>query len=680
MRLHRERLRRSSGSIARVLVAASLLTTTALSPAQRSSHTGTTAGKQAGIVITEFPLPTPSQCYGITAGSDGNLWFTEATANKIGQITPGGAITEFVVPTAFGYPTGITAGRDGAVWFTEDFGDKIGRITSMGKITEFSLAAHSGASFIAAGPDGKLWFTEYISNKIGRITPAGVVTEFPLATGSSPYGIAAGPDGNVWFTEFGGNKIGRITPAGVITEFPLSSAAGTNFTTAGPDGNVWFTENGDKIGRIVPSTGVVTEFPLPGPDDGPIGIAAGSDGALWFTAFNSNKIGRITPAGAVTEFPVPATTSSPVGITAGPDGNVWFVEEFGNHIGRVRLPQTGTANRVQQTAPIKLGTSGSNIQDSTGTCCSAGTLGSLVKDAAGQTYILSNNHVLARLNAASIGETIMQTGYIDTVPQCSTAGAIGVAELNKFVSLSLTGQNTVDAAIADVIPGQVDPSGSILGIGTVSAVTATPALRMRVMKSGRTTGKTTGSIDVLHVTANITAGSCAGPFGPLKFVEQFGVIPYPFDQGGDSGSLIVKQVSSGRPNPVGLLFAKSNDGTTLANPIDTVLTALGVTFVAAAPTAAERANAAPAATDPRVEATAGVKKRYEDFLLGLPEVVGHGVGYSQSGSGKVVIRLFLRKTTDAARRAAPTSLEGIPVELQETGDFQATPICSKATN
>ena len=44
----------------------------------------------------------------------------------------------------------------------------------------------------------------------------------------------------------------------------------------------------------------------------------------------------------------------------------------------------------------------------------------------------------------------------------------------------------------------------------------------------------------------------------------------------------MKQVSSVRPNPVGLLIVKSNDGTTLANPIDTVLTALGVTFVAAA--------------------------------------------------------------------------------------------------
>ncbi len=48
----------------------------------------TTKGK-----ITEFPLPTrcesPLGCepFGITAGPDGNLWFTESSGNKIWRIT-----------------------------------------------------------------------------------------------------------------------------------------------------------------------------------------------------------------------------------------------------------------------------------------------------------------------------------------------------------------------------------------------------------------------------------------------------------------------------------------------------------------------------------------------------------------------------------------------------------------
>jgi hypothetical protein len=66
----------------------------------------------------------------ITAGPDGNLWFTESRANKIGRITPSGTIDEFPVPTAKSLPFGITAGPDGNLWFTESKANKIGRITS----------------------------------------------------------------------------------------------------------------------------------------------------------------------------------------------------------------------------------------------------------------------------------------------------------------------------------------------------------------------------------------------------------------------------------------------------------------------------------------------------------------------------------------------------------------------
>ena len=48
--------------------------------------------------ITEFPLPTGGSPSGITAGPDGNLWFTEFNGNKIGRITPGGTTTGFSAP------------------------------------------------------------------------------------------------------------------------------------------------------------------------------------------------------------------------------------------------------------------------------------------------------------------------------------------------------------------------------------------------------------------------------------------------------------------------------------------------------------------------------------------------------------------------------------------------------
>lgn len=97
----------------------------------------TTAG-----VITEFALPTAgSGPLWIVTGPDGALWFTEAapvptannnlvfTGNKIGRITTSGAITEFTLPTAGSGPAIITVGPDGALWFTEATANKIGRLT-----------------------------------------------------------------------------------------------------------------------------------------------------------------------------------------------------------------------------------------------------------------------------------------------------------------------------------------------------------------------------------------------------------------------------------------------------------------------------------------------------------------------------------------------------------------------
>ncbi len=79
--------------------------------------------------ITEFPLPTSPKPEGITAGPDGNLWFTELYGNQIGRISPSGTISEFPLPTSGSGPSGITAGPDGNLWFTENVG-KIGRITT----------------------------------------------------------------------------------------------------------------------------------------------------------------------------------------------------------------------------------------------------------------------------------------------------------------------------------------------------------------------------------------------------------------------------------------------------------------------------------------------------------------------------------------------------------------------
>ena len=266
--------------------------------------------------FTEFPVPTAaSEPSDITPGPDGALWFTEFRGNRIGRITTDGSITEFPLPademffdiftqslTSSRGPRGIVAGPDGNLWFAEFNAARIGRMTTTGELTEYRLPTpNTRVVRITAGPDGALWFAEPGASKIGRITTDGVITEFATPTPASrPVGIASGPDGNLWFTEVLGNRIGRITPEGVITEFPLptggpgeQATARPEDITAGPDGALWFTEfNADQIGRIT-TAGVITEYPIPTPESRPHGIAAGPDGGVWFTASQANRIGRI---------------------------------------------------------------------------------------------------------------------------------------------------------------------------------------------------------------------------------------------------------------------------------------------------------------------------------------------------------------------------------------------------
>ena len=172
----------------------------------------------------------------------------------------------------------------------------------------------------------------------------------------------------------------------------------------------------------------------------------------------------------------------------------------------------GPAHRLDQTFPLQLVTSGGNINDFSKGFCFGGTLGALVQEADGNQYILSNNHVLARTNRAAIGEDIIQPGLIDQSPACAKDTNDAVADLSAFIPILFKTKrtipiNTVDAAIAQVRQGRVDPTGSILDIEVINGETLAPTLNLAVKKSGRTSGLTSGTISAVNVTVYVYFGS-----------------------------------------------------------------------------------------------------------------------------------------------------------------------------
>lgn len=355
----------------------------------------------------------------------------------------------------------------------------------------------------------------------------------------------------------------------------------------------------------------------------------------------------------------------------------------------------GPAHRLDQPFPIQLGTSGGNINDSTKAFCCGGTLGALVQDAAGTQYILSNNHVLARTNRAALGEDIIQPGLIDQSPVCAKDTTDAVADLFAFIPIQFKTKNTmptntVDAAIAQVRPGTVDSTGFILDIGVISSATLSPTLNLAVKKSGRTTGLTHGTITAVSVTVDVSySKTCGSGNQTARFVNQSFVSPGSFLAGGDSGSLMVEAVDAA-PRAVGLLFAGSST-VAVANPIQPVLNSFNIAMVGATSSAnlfnrmivwvrkfwrVSESQAAsqqlPGEADPAaVDAVTRVKERHENRLLGIPGVVGLGVGLSDSVAGRPVIEIYVKQATDSLRRTLPASLDGVEVKIVETGEIFA---------
>src|SRR5262249_28505674 len=107
----------------------------------------------------------------ITAGPDGNVWFTERLGNNIGRITPGGVLTEFPIPTLASLPNTIRSGPHHALYFTEEIG-KLGRITDDGDIKEYDVPNPAGApNGSGSGPAASdVWFTVFTDDRIGRLT------------------------------------------------------------------------------------------------------------------------------------------------------------------------------------------------------------------------------------------------------------------------------------------------------------------------------------------------------------------------------------------------------------------------------------------------------------------------------------------------------------------------------
>jgi len=236
----------------------------------------------------------------------------------------------------------------------------------------------------------------------------------------------------------------------------------------------------------------------------------------------------------------------------------------------------------------------------------AGTLGAWVRRGQGsERYILSNNHVLAASNEASIGDFIRQPGRADggteddrfarltEFAQIRFDGGNGGGGKKNAAALAWRGwkwpanlvarlvgcpfrlevrplavqqpyPNLVDAAIAQVnLEEWVDPV--VPSIGEPAGIRDFQ-LGDRVQKTGRTTEHTVGVVEVVGSQTQVDYGT-----GIATFDDQFVIRADSGEFSGDSGSAVFGEDA----HLGGLLFA-GGEGITIVNRISHVVSLLGV--------------------------------------------------------------------------------------------------------
>jgi hypothetical protein len=425
--------------------------------------------------------------------------------------------------------------------------------------------------------------------------------------------------------------------------------------------------------------------------------STGGQGSLGDVNCQSS-IQAFTTCTVVYTAPATITSTGPTWVvaTVGHSASITSSQLLLNSAGIASNP---ASHEAAQAIPVLLGSSGGNNNDydltgnQVADCC-GGTLGSLIEDSTGRQYVLSNNHVLARSDHASVGDAIIQPGLIDNscTPNGDGPGTTPVASLTTWLPLSTAATNA-DAAIAQVGSNTVSANGSILELGARQAdgsLAAAPPgvsstsgkgepgpLALTVAKSGRTTGLTCGAITAVNVDVTVDYyDDCAEtkPYLTKTFTNQIGLTGNAFSDAGDSGALVIDVTNA---EPVGLYFTGGMDATgtsqAVASPASDVLSELaaqtgsGVTysFVGGADHAVSCLNyGAGTAAQAQARPLAGAETARGNHALALARlmvdpksgILGVAAGSSSDHPGEAAVLVYV---DEAMSLNAPSTIDGV---------------------
>jgi streptogramin lyase len=192
--------------------------------------------------------------YDIPAGSGGPggagslvvtkrfVWFTDSGNNRIGRFDRTSKTFAFYpVPTDNSEVLGMARGHDGDLYFIERQAAKVGRLDPRtGKFKEWALTSGAFPNRMAVDPSGNVWFTELFAGLIGRIGPHGHLLQYHVAGG--PVGLTY-YHGALFTALYKSGKLAEVDLHGnVVRTWTLPHAGGV-LQVAGRDGSVYVADH-----------------------------------------------------------------------------------------------------------------------------------------------------------------------------------------------------------------------------------------------------------------------------------------------------------------------------------------------------------------------------------------------------------------------------------------------------
>jgi len=435
--------------------------------------------------------------FGVTAGTNGNVYVADTYNHTIRQITPAGVVSALAgLPTVsgtnngtgstakFNYPTGVAVEIAGNLYVADYGNQTIRKVTAAGAVTNVagmagvsgytngtgSAARFNQPSGVAVDGNGNVYIADYGNCLIRKMTSAAVVTNFAGkagglgtndGTGSTarfnyPAGVAVDTNNNVYVADLANHIVRKITQAGVVATLAgLAGSTGVN--------------NG---------TGSAARF------NTPTGIAVDTNGTVYVADTYNQTIRKITPAASVSTFAGSASVSGtnngtgtaarfnyPFALVVGTNSTVYVADTY-NHTVR-KITPAGAVTTLAGS-PTLFGTN-----DGVGSAARFYYPQGIAADNLGNVYVAdTGNQIIRKVTPAGAVTTLAgaggSSGFADGTGSAARfhspfgvavdgAGNVYVVDKNNSLIRKIT-----PAGVVTTLAGEPGDSGFLDGTGAAA--------------------------------------------------------------------------------------------------------------------------------------------------------------------------------------------------------------------